>query len=198
VLIYLSEIKNLSRTSKILLTVLALALAGGAYLWGTVYGKTNTNPEIIVQTVTKDVVRYIDKPTIEVVEAVVEKTVVEEVPVVEYIEVEKEVSTELNQFESKEQMEIWLQQDRTDTIPYVKDIFECENFAQSLINHALEDDYYISFQVLKNYTRPDTKEFIEGPHAINSVIIGNYIYFIDPQTDDFWAAYVLEQEPPEA
>ena len=50
------------------------------------------------------------------------------------------------------------------------------------------------FQVLMNYNRPETDEFIEGPHAINSTIIGNYIYFIDPQTDEFWVAYMLEKE----
>jgi len=198
VLKYLSEIYNLGRPSKIILAVLALILAGTAYLWGNVYATSTTSSEVVVQTITNDVIRYVDKPTVEVVETVVEKKVVEEVPVVEYVEVENESSKELNQFESIEQLAAWLDEDQTDTLPYVKDVFECENFAQSLINHGLEDDYYISFQVLKNYTRPDTKEFIKGPHAINSVIIGNYIYFIDPQTDDFWAAYVLEQEPPKA
>ena len=38
-----------------------------------------------------------------------------------------------------------------------------------------------------------TEEVIRGPHAINSTIIGNDIYFIDPQTDDYWVAYVLEK-----
>lgn len=151
-------------------------------------------PEIIVQTVTKYVNPYIERPAPEVVETVVEKKVIEKVPVVKYIEVEKEVPAELKQFESEEELIEWLHTDKTDELPYIRDLFECENFARTLMRHALDDGHYMSFQVLKNYTRPETEEFIEGPHAINSTIIGNYIYFIDPQTDEFWVAYILEKE----
>jgi hypothetical protein len=129
-----------------------------------------------------------------VVETFVEKKVIEKVPVVKYVEVEKKVPAEFKQFESEEELTEWLQIDKTDESPYIKNLFECENFARTLMRHALDEGHYMSFQVLKNYTRPDTKEFIEGPHAINSTIIGNYIYFIDPQTDDCWVAYVLEKE----
>jgi hypothetical protein len=191
----LSELNNLSKPSKIVILLLALALAGGSFLWGVVYSKISAAPEIIVRTVTRDVSHCIEKPTVEVVENVVEKKVVEEVPVVKYVEVEKEVAVALKQFESEEELVAWLHADQTDELPYIQDLFECENFARTLIKHAMEDGYYLSFQVLKNYTRPDTKEFIEGPHAINSAIVSNYIYFIDPQTDEFWKAYVLEQEP---
>ena len=193
----MSELNNLSKPSKILLTLLALALAAGFFLWGVVYNKISATPEIIVQTVTKDVSHYIEKPTVEVVEKFVEKKVVEQVLLpgrIEYVEVEKEVPAELQQFESEEALSEWLHSDKTDELPYVKDLFECEDFARSLVRHALEDGRYISFQVLKNYTRPDIKEFIEGPHAINSTIIGNGIYFIEPQTDEFWLAYVLEKK----
>jgi hypothetical protein len=191
----LSELNSLSKPSKVLIAFLAFALAGGFFLWGLVYSKINAKPEIIVRTVTKDVSRCIEKPTVEVVETVVEKKVVEKVPVIEYVEVEKAVPMELKQFASKEELAAWLHDDTTDELPYIKDLFECENFARTLIKHALEDGYYLSFQVLKSYTRPDTKGFIKGPHAINSAIIGNYIYFIDPQTDEFWVAYALEKEP---
>ncbi len=190
----MSELNNLSKPGKIIIALLALALAGGSFCWGMVYSKISATPEIIVRTVTKDVSRCIEKPTIEVVENVIEKKIVEEVPVVEYVEVEKEVTAELKQFTSEEELKEWLLDDQTDELPYIRDLFECENFARTLIKHALADGHYISFQVLKNYTRPDTKEFIEGPHAINSAIIGNYIYFIDPQTDEFWTAYILENE----
>ena len=151
-------------------------------------------PETTVQTVTKYVNHYTERPTVEVVETVVEKKVIEKVPVIEYVEVEIEVPTELKQFDSEEELIEWLNTDKTDELPYIRDMFECENFARTLMNHTLKDGHHMSFQVLKNYTRPDNKEFIEGPHAINSTIIGNYIYFIDPQTDDFWRAYVLEKE----
>jgi len=189
-----SELNNLSKPSKIMLMLLALALAGGAFCWGLVYSKISLVPEIIVQTVTKDVSHYVEKPTVEVVETFVEKKVIEEVPVVKYVEVEKEVPAALNQFESEEELLAWLQTDQTDELPYIRNLFECENFARTLMRNALEDGHLMSFQVLKNYTRPDTKGFIEGPHAINNAIIGNDVYFIDPQTDEFWVAYVLEQE----
>jgi hypothetical protein len=188
----LSELNNLRKPSKILLSVLALALAGGFFCWGLVYSKLTLTPEIIVHTVTKNVNHCIEIPTVEVVETLVEKKVIEEVPVIEYVEVEKEVPLELREFESEEELAEWLAADKTNEIPYMKDIFECENFARSLMKHALNNGHYMSFQVLKNYTRPDTKEFTEGPHAINSTIIGNYVYFIDPQTDEYWTAYKLE------
>ncbi len=191
----MSELNNLRKPSKILLSVLALALAGGFFCWGLVYSKLTLTPERIVHTVTKNVDRCIEKPTVEVVETLIEKKVIEEVPVIEYIEVEKEVPLELREFESEEELAEWLAVDKTDEIPYMKDIFECENFARSLMKRALNDGNYMSFQVLKNYTRPETKEFTEGPHAINSTIIGNYVYFIDPQTDEYWITYKLEQVP---
>jgi hypothetical protein len=188
----LSELNNLGKSSKMLIMLLALALAGGSFCWGLVYGKINMVPETVVRTVTKDVSRYTEVPVVEVVEKVVEKKVIEQVPVIEYVEVEKEVPVELKQFASEEALVAWLHVDSTDGLTYIKDLFECENYAQTLIRHAQAEGYHMSFQVLKNYTRPDTKEFIKGPHAINSTIIGNDIYFIDPQTDDFWVAYVLE------
>jgi len=154
-------------------------------------------PETIVQTMTKYVNHYTERPTVELVETVVEKKVIEKVPVIEYVEVEKEVPAELKQFESEAALIEWLHIDKTDELPYIRDFFECENFARTLMRHALEDGHYMSFQVLRHYTRPDTNEFITGPHAINNTIIDNHIYFIDPQTDDFWPAYVLEQETPE-
>jgi hypothetical protein len=191
----LSELNNLRKPSKILLSVLALALAGGFFCWGLVYSKLTLTPEIVVHTVTKNVNHCIEIPTVEVVETLVEKKVIEEVSVIEYVEVQKEVPLELREFASEQELAEWLAADKTDELPYIKDIFECENFARSLMKHALNNGHYMSFQVLKNYTRPDTKEFTEGPHAINSTIIGNYVYFIDPQTDEYWTAYKLEWTP---
>jgi hypothetical protein len=158
-----------------------------------IYSKISAVPETIVHTITKHVNHYAERPTLEVRETVVEKKVIEKVPVIEYVEVAKEVPMELKQFESEEELIEWLHTDKTDELPYIKDLFECENFARTLMRHALKSGYYMSFQVLKDYTRPDTKEFIQGPHAINSTIIGNDIYFIDPQTDEFWVTYVLEK-----
>jgi hypothetical protein len=172
---------------------LALLLAGGSFCWGLIYSKISTAPETIVQTVTKYVNHYTERPTVEVRETVVEKRVVEKVPVIEYVEVEKEVPVQLKQFESEEEFIEWLRIDQTDELPYIKDLFECENFALTLMHHSLKSGHYMSFQVIKDYTRPDTEEFIPGPHAINNTIIGNDVYFIDPQTDEFWVAYVLEK-----
>jgi hypothetical protein len=166
----------------------------GFFCWGLVYSKINTVPEVLVQPVTRYVNHYVERPTVEVVETFVEKRIIKQVPVVEFIEVEKEVLAPLRQFESEEELIKWLHIDKTDELPYIKDLFECENFSRTLMKHALEDGYYMSFQVLKNYSRPKTKEFVEGPHAVNSTIIGNYIYFIDPQNDEFWIAYLMEQE----
>ena len=115
----LSELNNLSKRSKILITVLALSLAGGFFCWGLVYSKITTVPEILVQTVTRDFNHYIERPTVEVVEVekVVEKKVIEEVPVIKYVEVEKEIPVKLEPFESEEALIEWLHADRTDKLP---------------------------------------------------------------------------------
>jgi hypothetical protein len=181
--------------SKIFLILLVVALAGNFFCWGLIYHEIGAVPEIIGRTIMGYINQSAVKP--EVVNTVTEKIIIEKVPVIEYVEIEKEVPAELKQFESEEALTAWLDADKTNELPYIKDLFECENFARTLIRHALREGYYLSFQVLKNYTRPDTNEFIAGPHAINSTIIGNVIYFIDPQTDDFWLAYVLENEAAE-
>lgn len=191
----MSKLNNLSKTSKVLLALLTLALAGGSFCWGIVYSKATMVPETVVPTVTKNINCDKESPVVEVIETLVEKKVIEKVPVIEYVEIEKEVPLKLKEFECEEELVAWLNTDKTNELPYIKDLFECENFARTLMKHALEEGYYMSFQVLKNYTRPKTKEFIEGPHAINNTIIGNNTYFIDPQTDEYWIAYKLESEP---
>lgn len=188
----MSQPNNASKPSKIRLTLLALALTAGFFCWGLVYSQLYAEPEVIILTTTKYINHYTEVPVVEKVETFVEKRVIKEVPVIRYIEVEKEVPVELQEFATEEDLATWLNNDKTDELPYIRDLFECENFARTLIRHALEDNYSVYFQVLKNYTKPDTREFTEGPHAINSAIIGNYIYFIDPQTDEFWVAYKLE------
>ena len=87
---------------------LALALAGGFFLWGLVYCKINATPKLIVRTVTKDVSRYIERPSIEVVETVVEKKVIEEVPVIEYVSKQKRFAgiSEKTLIEIQEQIDI--------------------------------------------------------------------------------------------
>ena len=191
----MSELNNLSQRTKILTIVLALFLAVGSFYWGLVYSKTSA-PEITVPTGTGNVASSveIDRPAAEVVERFVENRVIEMVPVIQYVEVEKEVPVELRPFASVDELSEWLLVDKTDELPYIKDLLECENFARTLMTNTLNNGHYMSFQVLKNYTRPDTREFIAGPHAINNTFIGNYIYFIDPQTDEFWAAYLLEED----
>jgi hypothetical protein len=192
----MSELNNLRQRTRILFILLALSLAAGSFCCGLVYSRARLAPETTVPTVTSNASQYagIDKPDVEVVEKYVEKKVVETVPVIEYVEVAKEVPLELEQFKSVDELTDWLRADKTDELPYIKDLIECENFARMLMTNTLRSGHYMSFQVVKNYTRPDTGEFIAGPHTINNTIIGNYIYFIDPQTDECWAAYVLEKD----
>ena len=102
----MSGLNNLGKSSKLILSILVLALAGGFFCWGQVYSKLTLEPEIIVHTITKSVDRYTEVPTVEVIETFVEKKVIEQVPVIEYVEVEieKEVPIELQEFESEEEL----------------------------------------------------------------------------------------------
>lgn len=82
------------------------------------------------------------------------------------------------EFESLAELEAWLAQDETDTTLYIYGSgcileYDCDDYAVALSRNALADGYSVSLQ-------------IEGNHMLNSTIIGNNVYFIEPQTDEVW------------
>ena len=87
--------------------------------------------------------------------------------------------TEFREFESCNELTAWLEQDDCDRVFYFylkgagPQNYDCDDYAEALMRHAVEDGFYMSKQ-------------IEGDHMLNNTAIGNDIYFIEPQEDKVW------------
>lgn len=84
------------------------------------------------------------------------------------------------QFESLDALKAWLALDNTDSVLYIFGSgrlisYDCDDYAVALVYNALQAGYSVSTQIV-------------GGHMLNSTIIGNEVYFIEPQTDEvkFW------------
>ena len=74
------------------------------------------------------------------------------------------------QFTSLEELKAWLAGNDIDKREYIEFTYDCDDFAQDLMIAALEDGYLISTELW-------------SCHMLNSTIIGNDIYTIEPMTD---------------
>jgi hypothetical protein len=84
------------------------------------------------------------------------------------------------EFNSVDELKAWLAQDATNQTLYIfgngcVSRYDCDDYAMALVRNALLDGYLVSIQ-------------IEDNHMVNSTLIGNAIYYIEPQTDEvrFW------------
>jgi hypothetical protein len=82
------------------------------------------------------------------------------------------------EFQSLDELKAWLAQDDTDsTLNIVGSTnfgnYDCDDYAVALMYNALSDGYLVSLQ-------------IEDSHMLNCTVIGNGIYFIEPQSDKVW------------
>jgi hypothetical protein len=82
------------------------------------------------------------------------------------------------EFKSVDELKAWLAQDDTESTLYIfgagcMSDYDCDDYAVALVYNALADGYSVSLQV-------------EGNHMLNSAVIGNEIYFIEPQNDEVW------------
>jgi hypothetical protein len=80
------------------------------------------------------------------------------------------------EFESLDALKAWLAQDDTDHTIYIFGSgclanYDCDDYAVALVYNALQGGYSISTEIV-------------GDHMMNSTIIGNDIYLIEPQTDE--------------
>ena len=138
-------------------------------------------PEIIEVPVEVEVVKWKDPGR--------EFVYLEAEPVIEIVE----VPVELGDFESTEELENWLSENHIDeaVMLYASGKrFDCDDYARRLIKDARADGFQLWLQVLlPDYRRPDTGERVtesDEAHALCSAIIGDRLYFIEPQTDDYW------------
>jgi len=73
--------------------------------------------------------------------------------------------------------------------------FDCDDYALDLQEKALKDGYIISFEIIHPSEYGDLfkqGQIPEGTiHAINSVIVGNEAYYIEPKTREIvFVAYL--------
>lgn len=106
-------------------------------------------------------------------------------------------------FPSTGDLEEWLKNDKTDShldlepnddgVVNLKGV--CEEFALQLVERARESGYIIHFYIMskQEYFDLTGAELPDGrTHAVTLVIIGNNIYLIEPQTDEYWLVGYLD------
>lgn len=113
----------------------------------------------------------------------------------------------LKDFESVEILRGFIQQDNTnefvrlvaDNNGTINFDNQCEESALQLIQRAEAKGYRLNFQVInvRDYARwryllPKGQLAWDDGHAVCSAIVGNDIYFIEPQNDNVWFAYHLD------
>jgi len=198
----------------LILAVLDVVFCAGCYL-GQVTFVPQVVIEQQIHTIEKlkylPVDRFIETVVYEPVEKVVEKTVYQPVEkVVEktvYQPIEKviikniEIPKQLNHFTSVNELRHWL--DNISEINIGFDVvnketgqvikkYDCDDYAMKLQERALNDGYIMSFEVIHDEeynTLFQKKKLPDGSiHAINSVIIDNEVYYVEPQ--NFEIAFV--------
>lgn len=176
-----------------ILASLALVFCAGGYL-----GQATFQPQVIIDHEIHTTYRVIDRVEYKPVERVVYEPV--ERVIVERIETPKP----LRHFQNLDELECWLGN------MWVLDIrfdvvdketgqsikrFDCEDYAIRLQEKALRDGYIMSFEVIRSVEYNalfKQKRIPSGAiHAINSVILGNEVYYIEPQTHEIaFVAYL--------
>ncbi len=112
-----------------------------------------------------------------------------------------EVPRKLRTFQDTRELERWLEKNGVDHRLYLVEktelsSYDCDDFARNLAKQAIEDGYYMWVQILHHpYRRHDNNQLLTRPgeaHAICSVFIGNDCYYVEPQTDEYWLAIVVD------
>ena len=166
--------------------ILISFLAIGFYA-GIMFYEVNAEPKVVIETI------QLPAPEPEIIVNEIVKEVRVEVPVIK----EVEVYQPLKHFESLESLITWLSFDDTNTHITLTVHSDgnldfntaCEQFALQLQERALEQGYIINLQGIGTFT---DGVLIGRGHMVNSTIIGNDVYFIEPQTDEVWVGARLE------
>ncbi len=136
----------------LLIAVLVLVFSAGAYLM-----QATAKPQVVV-------------------EAVVEYKAIEIERIVE-TKVETVVIQPVRHFESLNELESWL------SGVIIVSWGDCDDYALIMQELALSQGYIISFEVIyPDEYNPLFETQLDKPHAMNLAVIGNEIYYIEPQT----------------
>ena len=164
------QVHSSRRALMALKTLGAIALFALVFFIGAYVGQATFEPQTI--TVVKHSTKVEYQP--------VESTVVE----YKYIE----TPVVLRNFDSLDELEQWLNDTNVTAIrfqsPDTK--IDCDDYALELQQKAMSDGYIMSFEVIHpgEYNKLfETRQLPPNSlHAINSVVIGNNVYYIEPQT----------------
>ena len=188
-----------------ILAILTLVFCAGAYL-----GQVTFEPQVIIAHKVQMVERVVYKPVERVIERIVYEPVEKVIERVVYEPVEKiivkriETLKPLRHFENFDELEQWLGNmcvldihfDMVDKEigQHIKG-FDCDDYAIRLQEKALRDGYVMSFEVIRpveyNALFKQKRIPADDIHAINSVILGNEVYYIEPQTHEIvFVAYL--------
>jgi hypothetical protein len=130
------------------------------------------------------------------------ETIVREVEVVKEIPVEVEVEkivyrqhTGWREFENLAEFSDWVK-DKLERLWVVGDkLADCDDFAIRLQREGYKDGYLISSQLVWNGKLFDKNvSNFKKPHMGNLIIIGNRIYFVEPQPDYFRIVFVANRD----
>ncbi len=179
---------------KKLIWISIVSVIACAFFFGVYYGEKSVKP-IVAEVPSEPYYVYIEvtKPIVQIKE--VEKVV----EVERVVEIPAENSPELNNFKTPEELKAWLADDTTSEIPstiLAGDItiqFYCMNYAQMLQREARQDGYNLNIQIFSAGQLPMSDRILNNPHALNSAIIGNEIWSIEPSTDEAWMAYRIRE-----
>ena len=85
---------------------------------------------------------------------------------------------------SLEDVKLFLELDRTDELPYIKDNFDCDNFSGVLRGKAL----LYGLSIGENWAFADCESNKYGGHRFNLVAVkpDARVYYIEPQSDAFF------------
>ena len=181
-------------------TLAAVAILAVVFSTGAVIGQatsepqttTNTNanlntgfnPTVEARLIETHTVQYVDRP----------------VTVVKYIERVERVPVALRNFNDIEELKRWLVEvDKNTATIYFQQPdakVDCDDYALALQHKALADGYMMSFEVIGrseyNALFKAKSLLSQSIHAINLAIIGNDVYYIEPQTDEVVLATHLD------
>jgi len=197
-----SVILSQSRITRVLCTLIILASAVLIFSFGAHVGQEYYTPRVVTQYEVITVDRVIEKAIYTPVDKVIETVVYKPVEKIVYEQVEKpvvkevEIARTLTYFENIGDFKQWL--DGVNLVQIGFNVidqnnnnitkFDCDDYARSLQDKSLQDGYIISFEVIRasEYNSMFKEKRIPSGaiHAVNSAIIGNEVYYIEPQTKE--------------
>jgi hypothetical protein len=120
-----------------------------------------------------------------------EQTIVKEVEIPKTVY----VNNEWREFESPAALMSWADENLTNLWIVGNELADCDDYASRLQLEAFKDGYLLSVQLITDgllYSK-NVSNFLE-PHMGNLAMIGNDIYFIEPQPEYFRVVYVCNRD----